>query len=215
MAANSGRIINNYLFSHESPTLSPSLTLKGSLHHGNKSEILDRIVPADLDNQRPVTTDAVLDCAVLVQMLHPGSYVAIRDYVTDVFVPYIRSWFERKNRVDIVWDVYSKANLKSGTLEKRGCGARRRVTFSTKISSHWAAFLRVDLNKEEFFVELAKTLKNLMLPQGKQLFTTILGDCASTLSDADVGAVAPCTQEESELDIFYMWLLPPSLVIVE
>ena len=160
--------------------------------------MLDCIVPADLDNQRPVTTDAVLDCAVLVQMLYPGSYVAIRDYVTDVFVPYILSWFERNNRVDIVWDVYSEANLNS-----------------TKISSHWAAFLRVDLNKEEFFVELAKTLKNIMLPQGKQLFTTILGDCASTLSDADVGAVAPCIQEESELDIFYMWLLPPSLVIVE
>ena len=73
LAANSGRIINGYVFSHEGSTLPPSLTRKGSLHHGSESEILERNVHADLDNQRPVTTDAVLDCVVLIQMLHPGS----------------------------------------------------------------------------------------------------------------------------------------------
>ena len=66
LAANSGRFFNDYVFSHESSTLPPSLTYKGSLHHGNKSEILDCIVPADLDNQRPVTTNELLDCAVLI-----------------------------------------------------------------------------------------------------------------------------------------------------
>ena len=95
-------------------TYPPSLTRKGSLHHGNKSEILDCIVPADLDNQRPVTTPAVLDGAVLIQMLRPGSAVTIRDYYTDVFAPYNLSWFERNNWVDIAWDIYSKASLKSG-----------------------------------------------------------------------------------------------------
>ena len=64
---------------------------EGKSHHGNKSEILDCIVPADLDNQRPVTTAAVLDGAVLIQMLHPGSAVTIRDYFTDVFAPYTLS----------------------------------------------------------------------------------------------------------------------------
>ena len=47
-----------------------------------------------------------------------------------------------------------------------------------------------------------KNLKSIRLPQGKQLFTTILGDCASSLPDADVGAVAPCTQEEYVTRIF-------------
>ena len=41
-----------------------------------------------------------------------------------------------------------------------------------------------------------------MLPQGKQLFTTILGDCASSLPDVDVGTVTPCTQEESDTRLF-------------
>ena len=125
LAANSCRIINDYVFSHESYTLPPSLTRKGSLHHGNKSEILDCIVPADLDNQRPATTDAVLDCAVLVQMLRPGSYVAIRGYFTDVFVPHILSWFERNNRVDVVLDVYSQDEF-----EVRNSGTKRH--WSTK-----------------------------------------------------------------------------------
>ena len=88
LAANSGCVINDYVFSHDNSTLPPSLTRKGSIHHGNKSEILDCI-----DNQRPVTTTAVLDGAYLIQMLRPGSVVTIRDYFTDVFAPYIHSWF--------------------------------------------------------------------------------------------------------------------------
>ena len=202
MAAYFGRVINDYVFSHESSTLPPSLSQKESLYHGNKSEILGCIVPADLDNQRPVTTAAVLDGAVLIQMLRPGSAMTIRDYFTDVFAPYILSWFERNNLVDIVWDVYSKTSLKSGTREQRGSGARMQVTFSTKIPSNWASFLCVDLNKQELFVELAKNLKDIILPPGKQLFTTILNDCASLMPDADVSAVAPCTQDEADTRLF-------------
>ena len=74
-----------------------------------------------------MTTAAVLGGAVLIQMLRPGSAVTIRDYYTDVFAPYILSWFERNNRVDIIWDVYSKTSLKSGAGEQRGSGAQRWV----------------------------------------------------------------------------------------
>eukprot|EP00745_Piridium_sociabile_P029611 TRINITY_DN48831_c1_g1_i5.p1 TRINITY_DN48831_c1_g1~~TRINITY_DN48831_c1_g1_i5.p1 ORF type:complete len:333 (-),score=65.80 TRINITY_DN48831_c1_g1_i5:455-1453(-) len=172
------------------------------MHHGNKSEILDCIVPTDLDNRRPVTTAGVLDGAVLIQMLRPRSAVTIGDYFTEEFVPYILSWFEGNDRIDIVWDVYSKTSLKSGTREQRGSGARRRVTLSTRIPGNWAAFLRVDLNKQELFVEMTKNLKLITLPQGKQLFSTILGDCASSSTGADVGAVAPCTHEEADTRMF-------------
>ena len=73
---------------------------------------------------------------------------------------------------------------------------------STKIPGNWAAFLRVDLNKQELFVELAKNLKHKTLSQGKQLFTTILGDCASSSTVADVGALIPCTHQEANTRIF-------------
>lgn len=165
LAVHSGRNINEEVFSHENSPHPPSLTRKGQMHHGTKSEILDCIVPRDLDNHRPVTTAAVLDGAVLVQMLRPGSAETIGCYFSDVFAPYILSWFKTNDRVDIVWDVYSKTSLKSGTREQRGTGARRRVTLSTKTPGNWAAFLRVDLNKQELFVELAKSLKLMQLPQ--------------------------------------------------
>ena len=85
-------------------------------------------------------TAALLDGAVLIQMLHPRSAVTIGDYFTDVFVPYILSWFETNDWFDIAWDVYSKMSLKSETREQRGSGAWRQVTVSTKIPSNWAAY---------------------------------------------------------------------------
>lgn len=166
LAANSGRNINENVFSHDTSANPPSLTRKGQMHHGTKSEILDCIIAVDLDTHtRPVTTAAVLDGAVVIQMLRPGTAVTIRDYFNDVFAPYVMSWLDTNNRVDIVWDVYSKTSLKSGTRDLRGTGARRRVTLSTKVPGNWAAFLRVDLNKQELFIELAKCLKHMILPQ--------------------------------------------------
>lgn len=165
MAVQSGRTINESVFSHETSRHPPSLTRRGQMHHGTKSEILDCIVPKTLDNQRPATTAAVLDGPLLVQMLRPGGAVTIGQYFTEVFAPYILSWFKTNERVDIVWDVYSRTSLKSGTREQRGTGARRRVTLSTKVPGNWAAFLRVDQNKQELFVELAKCLALMTLPQ--------------------------------------------------
>ena len=202
LAANSGRKITQSVFTHENSTLPPSLTAKGHMHHGEKSEILDCIVPKELDNQRPATTAAVLDGAVLVQMIRPRNVGTFEEYFRKELLPYILSWFESNDRVDIVWDVYSKTSLKSGTREQRGSGLRRRVTFATKIPGNWAAFLRVDLNKQELFGEIAKNLEVLELPEGKQLFTTILDKCLSTPLDADVSALSPCTQEEADSRIF-------------
>ena len=202
LAVNSGRTITESFFSHESSTFPPSLTGKGKMHHGEKSEILDCVVPKNLENVRPVTTAAVLDGAVLIQMLRPRNAVTLGDYYMKELVPYILSWFEWNTRVDIVWDVYSSTSLKSGTREQRGSGARRKVTFSTKVPGNWAAFLRVDLNKQELFVEIGKSLQLLELPDGKQLSTTILEDCASSPPDQDVSTLAPCNQEEADSRIF-------------
>ena len=124
------------------------------MHHGEKIEILDCLVPKNLENVRPVTTAAVLDSAVLIQMLHPRNAVTLGDYFMKELVPYILSCFEWNTRIDIVWDVFSSTSLKSGKREQRGSGAQRKVTFSTKVSGDWAAFLRVDQSKQELFVEI-------------------------------------------------------------
>lgn len=98
-ASHSSRNIDELMFSHESSAQPPSLIQKGHLHHGTKSEILDCIVPVDFDNCRLVMIAAVLDGAVLIQMLRPGSAVTIGDYFTDVFLPHILSWFETNDRL--------------------------------------------------------------------------------------------------------------------
>ena len=49
-----------------------------------KNKILDCIILAELDNQTPVTTTAVLNGAVFIQMVRSGSGVTIREYFTDV-----------------------------------------------------------------------------------------------------------------------------------
>ena len=91
LAANSGQIINDHVVSQESSTLPPSLTLKGSIHPGNKDEIMDSIVPADLAHT--VTTAAVLDGAVLILISRPKSAMTVSQ--TSLF------WFTTKRQWNI------------------------------------------------------------------------------------------------------------------
>ena len=112
-----------------------------------------------------------------------------KDYITNELWPYIRSWMENNARVDIVLDIYLKYSLKTGTREKRGGKTRRRVTLYTKIPGNSVEFLRVDRNKQELFVEIAKTLRLMDLPEEKKLFNTLLDGCISSPSNVDVSAV--------------------------
>lgn len=174
LAAQSGRNISESVFKHESSAYPPSLTRKGMMHHGTKSEILQCIVPDAAGNGRPHTSAAVLDGPVLIQMLRPGNALTIGDYCTDIFFPYVCKWLENNQRVDIIWDVYSKTSLKSATRDQRGSGIRRRVTLTTKVPGNWAAFLRVDLNKQELFMELSKCISQMILPQVRKKYYLIL-----------------------------------------
>ena len=102
------------------------------MHHGEKSEILDCIIPEDLEQDKPITTAAVLDGALIIQMLRPRNSVAFEGYITNELWLYIQSWMGNNARVDIVWDIYSKYSLKVDTQEKRNGGTRRRVTLLNK-----------------------------------------------------------------------------------
>ena len=55
-----------------------------------------------------------------VQMVRHGSAVTISDYFTDGCATYIMFWCVMNKTIDIVWDLYSKTSIKSGTCEKRG-----------------------------------------------------------------------------------------------
>ena len=106
-ASQAGRDTSS-LFSHESSEYPPSLTKNGGMYHGTKSEILE-CLPKPRHSNQWSTTAIVLDGAVIVQMKRPVNSVTFDDYASKIFLPYVLSWFEKHQRVDIVWDVYKTA----------------------------------------------------------------------------------------------------------
>ena len=63
------------------------------------------------DSKHAPVVDAVfLDGAAMVQMLNPGTAKTFQ-----VYVPYSKSQFEKKRRLDIIWDVYMPDSLKATT----------------------------------------------------------------------------------------------------
>ena len=158
-AHQAGRPIEELVLSHESSPYPPSLTRKGLMHQGTKSDILDCIAPVEVRTRvRPNTTVAILEGSVLVRQLRPGVSVYIRDYVDQVFGPHILTWMATHQRVDVVFDTYRKG----ATRDKRGSGTRRRVQLSTKVPGNWAGFLRVDENKQELFNVLGEQMINTL-----------------------------------------------------
>lgn len=165
MASHAGREITEELFSHESSDNPPSLTQKGVMHHGSKSEILDCISVGDKIQQGPNTTANIIDGALMVHTFRPVRSATVEEYINDVIITYLLRVLIKHQRVDIVWDIYILISLKAAARDKRGTGKPRQVKPSTKIPSNWAEFLRVDRNKQALFVEIARKLKAITLPE--------------------------------------------------
>ena len=118
----------------------------------------------------------ILDGAVIVQILPPGTVRAFEGYCQTVFGPYIERQLQSVKHVDLVWDVYREGSLKRTTRERRGTGQRRQVTVSTQIPTDWKGFLRNDDNKNELFLLLASYVVSMVIPDDKELYTTS-GEC--------------------------------------
>ena len=56
----------------------------------------------------------------------------------------------------MIFDVYREDSLKSEERDKRGKGARKRVTGNSKVPTNWRSFLRNDNNKNELFHFIAE-----------------------------------------------------------
>ena len=94
-----------------------------------KNKILDCIILAELDNQTPVTTTAVLNGGVLIQIFHSGSGVTIGDYFIEVL--YHKSSHGLKEMIELTLSgIFTpRISWKSETREQRSSGTGRRVTF--------------------------------------------------------------------------------------
>ena len=100
-------------------------------------------------------------------------------------------------RVDVVWDTHIEGSLKEKTRSKRGKGIRRRVMPDSKIPGNWAAFLRIDKNKEELFHFLADQLGTVGVQHGQVVSTKGNAVVCNRETD-DTSSLSPCNHEEAD-----------------
>ena len=194
-------------FMDENQSTSPSLSLGGKIRLGTKADLLHCLEMEEIqETNTPVVNTKFFDGATVVQMFHPGIAKTSQDYADAVFTPYIYSQLGSAEQVDIVWDVYVADSLKSTTRQKRGKGVRRRVAPTTAIPQNWMDFLRVDENKSELFRFLSQHVTSLSTEEDKSIYTTHGSDVLSSIVDADMTSLVPCSHEEADICLLlYTW----------
>ena len=177
----------------------PSLSHLGQLREGQKADLVKSLkAVATPETGQPAPDAIILDGAVIVQMLPPGTVRTFEEYCQTVFGPYIARQLQSVKQVDLVWDVYKEGSLEKATRERRGTGQPRQVTVSTRIPTDWKGFLRNDENKNELFLLLASYVVSMDMPCDKELYTTAGESVLSSKNRMDLTSLAPCTHEEAD-----------------
>ena len=190
-------------FMHENQSAPPSLSLGGMIRLGTKADLLRCLQLEEFqETNNPLVNAKIFDGAAIVQMLHPGTAKTFQDYADAVFSSYVSSQLESVERVDIVWDAYIADSLKSTTRQKRGKGVRRRVAPTTALPQNWKDFLRVDGNKSELFSFLSQHVTSLPTEEGKSIYSTHGSNVLSSMVDADMTSLVPCSHEEADTRLF-------------
>ena len=186
-------------FRHENQQCPPALSDGGRLYLGSKSDLLVCLEGhAEPQSEAPTVTAVVLDGAVIVQMLKPGTAKTFEEYAQQVFIPYVVRQLQHVSRLDLVWDSYRADSPKASTREQRGKGERRHVVDSAVIPGNWQCFRRVDSNKVELFSYLSTMLAESFQEEGKELVVTDGEQVICVPQQEDVNSLAPCNQEEAD-----------------
>lgn len=79
-------------FQHENHPYPPSLSDRGKLRQGKKSELLNILLQeSQTEKESPVSFDVkILDGAVIVHLLSPANATTFDDYANNIFIPYIK-----------------------------------------------------------------------------------------------------------------------------
>jgi hypothetical protein len=183
-------------FKHENQPYPPSLSEFGKLRFSKKSDLLCCL---EVQSQRtpPSSYDAkVFDGAVIVHALPLSTATTFSEYADKVFLPFITNQLKTANRVDVVWDTYRPDSVKEATREKRGKGARKKVSDKTKLPKNWNSFLLDAANKQELFALLSEKVRYLSCPEDKVVVITAGEDVISS------GPPMPsCNHEEADTRI--------------
>ena len=196
LSAQSGREINEEVFSHESNEYPPSLTRKGEAFFGVKADLLpcleEDIVLAE--NSPPVDA-AILDGCVMLRLIPPGTSATFSQYSTK-FVSSINELLNNVSRVDVVWDVRQELSVKLAR-STRASGIRTKVRPTTKIPTNWQGFLCVGGNLEEVEKLIAVNIQEYNQPN-KVILSTLGESVISSSDETDFDHMRPCTHEEAD-----------------
>lgn len=159
-------------FQYENQPYPPSLSEFGKLRFAKKSDLLSSLeVP--IQPTPPVSYDAkVFDGAVIVHALPVSTATTFSEYADKVFLPFISTQLQTCKRIDVVWDTYRPDSVKEATREKRGKGARKKVSDQTKLPRNWNNFLLDAENKQELFALLSEKFGYLSCPEDKAMYIT-------------------------------------------
>ena len=184
-------------FSHENQPCPPSLSDRGKLKLGTKSDIVRCLEDAieEQDDIAPSVEVVVLDGPAIVHMLTPEAARTFREYTQHVLLPYAEHQLDKSQRVDVVWDDYRPDSLKAQTRDMRGKGIRRRVEPNNTVPKKWAEFLRINENKTELFAFLSREI--VPISTDKQVICTLDRDeiCRQPM---DKEGLAPFSHEEAD-----------------
>lgn len=192
-------------FKHENQREPPSLSDRGKLRSGTKSDILACLPGMPTSGRSPAVKEAsvvVLDMAAVVHIIKPKSANVFGDYTQMQLLPYLESQMtDNTTRVDAVWDTYKEASLKSQARVKRGGTGMRRTRVSAKIplpkGAQWQTFLKDCQNKDDLFQFISQELQSCTADSQYQLLTT-KADLVLSNQPTDVAALSPCQQEEAD-----------------
>ena len=193
-------------FKRENSPFPPSLSDMGQQRQGTKSDLLDCLEQCAPSIKGVTDVDAiVIDGAVIIHMLKPGSCRTFEDYAQNVFKPYITSKLSKVNRLDVIWDRYFANSLKQSTREKRmhhGSAQRRRVLSDSPIPINWEGFLRIEENKDELFCYLSESMK--AYDTRNKVLVSTLGKSVITAGQnviMNMEGLQPCSHEEADTRI--------------
>ena len=106
-------------FKHENHPYPPSISDRGKLRQGKKSDLLSILLEEVEIEEPPIWFDVkVLDGAAIVHLLSTTNITTFEEYANVVFIPHIKQNLYTCKRVDVVWDTYLTSSIKESTRKK-------------------------------------------------------------------------------------------------
>ena len=192
-------------FKHENQREPPSLSDRGKLRQGTKSDSIACLPGMPAPGRSKSVKEAtvvILDMTAVIHIIKPQRARIFGEYTQMQLLPYMQSQMtENTPRVDAIWDTYQEASLQSQTRAKRGETSSRRTRVSAKIpipkGVEWQKFLKDNQNKDELFQFIGQELQRSTVESTDHLLTT-QADIVLSNKATDITALSPCQQEEAD-----------------